>query len=85
MITQKIMFTRMRRELNTIVRHLTSEKVDVYVVMRNGEEYIALVGLPTVERWYKQPELLAEIARRAEFETVPSDEDSTDSEPEDAP
>ena len=85
MNTETIPLSRMRREFNAIFRRLTRGEVDVYVVKRNGEERFALVGLPTVERWYKQLELLGETARRPEFEEVPPDEGSASPDPEDSP
>lgn len=83
MIMRKTTFTRMRRDLNSMIRKLTIGEVDTYVVILTEKEKFALVGLPAVERWYKQLELLAELVQPTVLRKVPAEEETPDSDQED--
>ena len=68
MIEKTIALTRMRRDLNTVVRKLVRGEVDVYIVTYRGTEKFAVVRYETVERWCRELEVIIELSNRKEVD-----------------
>ena len=64
MIEKTIALTRLRRDLNTVVRKLVRGEVDVYIVTYRGTEKFAVVRYETVERWCRELEDIIELSNR---------------------
>lgn len=69
--------SRLRRDLNTVVRKLTSGEVDIYVVTRRGKKIIALVSYETAVQWQKELERIVELTHHWNSEQLASSDRNT--------
>lgn len=56
--------SRARRELNTILRKLTRDQMDVYCVTRNGKPYVYLMRYGLYDSLQAEAEALAAISEQ---------------------
>ena len=78
MIEKTIALTRMRRDLNTVVRKLVRGEVDVFIVTYRGTEKFAIVRYETVERWCRELEDIIELSNRKDGGDTLSTESDAD-------
>ncbi len=56
--------SRARRELNSIIRKLARDQMDVYCVTRNGKPYVYLMRVGLYESLQAEAEALAEVSEQ---------------------